>query len=205
MFIELTDHLRCPEDHEEQFLVLIPGEVAARSVRNGILGCPVCRREYLIRDGVAEFGNAPVPGEGAGAAVDAEAVRAFLGLSGPGGYAALVGTAGAAAPGLNEAVGGVHLVAVNPPPDLAEGPMLSLVRAPMLPLKARSLRGVVLGRGYGAEPAWVSDALRTLLPGLQLAGEGPTPDLAGLEILGEAEGWWVGRKGGRAEGRKAGV
>ena len=24
MFIELTDHLRCPEDHEEAYLVLLP-------------------------------------------------------------------------------------------------------------------------------------------------------------------------------------
>ena len=26
MFIELTDHLRCPEDHEESFLVLLPDQ-----------------------------------------------------------------------------------------------------------------------------------------------------------------------------------
>ena len=41
MFIELTDHLRCPADHEESYLVLLPDEIRERSVRAGRLGCPV--------------------------------------------------------------------------------------------------------------------------------------------------------------------
>jgi len=44
MYIELTDHLRCPENHEERFLVLLPDRVEDRSVRTGQLGCPVCGR-----------------------------------------------------------------------------------------------------------------------------------------------------------------
>ena len=42
MFIELTDHLRCPADHEEAFLVLLPDQMDGRAVRGGALGCPVC-------------------------------------------------------------------------------------------------------------------------------------------------------------------
>jgi hypothetical protein len=38
MFIELTDHLRCPEEHDEASLVLLPDELAGRSVRTGTLG-----------------------------------------------------------------------------------------------------------------------------------------------------------------------
>jgi hypothetical protein len=41
MFIELTDHLRCPADHAESYLVLLPEEMRERSVRTGRLGCPV--------------------------------------------------------------------------------------------------------------------------------------------------------------------
>ena len=59
MFIELTDHLRCPADHDEQFLVLIPELMDGRDVRQGSLGCPVCHRSFPIRDGVATFGRSP--------------------------------------------------------------------------------------------------------------------------------------------------
>ena len=52
MFIELTDHLRCPADHDEAFLVLLPDELDGRSVRTGTLGCPVCDRRFALRDGV---------------------------------------------------------------------------------------------------------------------------------------------------------
>ena len=33
MFIELTDYLRCPADHAESYLVLLPDEMQERSVR----------------------------------------------------------------------------------------------------------------------------------------------------------------------------
>ncbi len=59
MFIELTDHLRCPEDHEEQFLVLLPDRLDGRSVKEGQLGCPVCGRTFAVRDGTVDFGGAP--------------------------------------------------------------------------------------------------------------------------------------------------
>ena len=38
MFIELTDHLRCPADHAESYLVLLPDRMDGRSVREGRLG-----------------------------------------------------------------------------------------------------------------------------------------------------------------------
>jgi hypothetical protein len=81
MFIELTDHLRCPADHEEAYLVLLPDVVEKRDVRSGKLGCPVCNWETTFADGVVDFG----------AAVPRLPPRfpskrpAFLGLSGPGG------------------------------------------------------------------------------------------------------------------------
>jgi hypothetical protein len=38
LFIELTDYLRCPRDHAEAYLVLLPDEVVDRGVRSGELG-----------------------------------------------------------------------------------------------------------------------------------------------------------------------
>ncbi len=55
MHIELTEMLRCPERHEEGFLVLSTGEMLGRMVRSGMLGCPVCGREYPIVKGVVRF------------------------------------------------------------------------------------------------------------------------------------------------------
>jgi len=198
MFIELTDHLRCPADHEEQFLVLLPGAVIDRSVQTGDLGCPVCGREFRIRNSVLDFGDAP-GSEPEPSALDADAAVALLGVSGPGGYVALVGGAAAMHLGLSERLDGVSLVAVNPPRDVAAtGSRLSVLRAAMLPLKAGSMRAVLLGPGYGGDPRWVENAARVVLPGLRVVGEGTSPAASGLDILASVEGCWVGA---RATGR----
>ena len=57
MHIELTEMLRCPEPHAEAFLVLSTAEMSGRSVVSGVVGCPVCRREYGIVKGVINFGG----------------------------------------------------------------------------------------------------------------------------------------------------
>ena len=194
MFIELTDHLRCPADHDESFLVLLPSETVGRSVRAGILGCPVCNAEYPIADGVVRFADLPARPP-VRLSASADALHAFLGLAGPGGYAALVGGVTAMAPELAELNRGVHFAVVAPIPGLVESRALSLIEAARLPFKTASLRGVVLGGGYGDDAAWVGDAFRAVLPGLRVVGAGSAPGVPGLEILAAADGWWVGKKG----------
>ncbi len=127
----------------------------------GRLGCPVCGRTYEVTEGVAELaGPAALPPSGT--ALDPAAMHVLLGLSGPGGYAALVGTAAESWRGLAEAQPGVALVAVNPPAGIVDAaPLLSVVRAPILPLKARSLRGVVLGGDVAGDSHWVREAARS--------------------------------------------
>lgn len=193
MFIELTDHLRCPRDHEEAYLVLLPDLVEQRDVRSGRLGCPVCQWETTFTDGVLDFGGgkpAVLP-----SALSVEAVRAFLGVSGPGGYLALVGGPAALAPELGKAFRGVALVLVNPPEGTVAEPPASILRAARIPLKSGSMRGVVLGADFASDPAWVADAVGSVLAGLRIVVEGTAPDLAGLEVLAEAGGVYVGRKG----------
>lgn len=191
MFIELTDHLRCPADHAEQYLVLLPDRIVERSVIAGRLGCPVCGRTWPVVEGVAELGGPP-PGPPSGAVLDPAAMHVLLGLSGPGGYAALVGSAAEAWRGLAAELKGVALVAVNPPAGIADAaPALSVVRAPLIPLKARSLRGVVLGAEVSNDPHWVREAARATLPGLRVVGRGAEPELPELELLASAEGHWV--------------
>lgn len=197
MFIELTDHLRCPAPHDEQYLVLVPQVVERRSVRSGHLGCPVCHREFPIQDGVAVFGSAgdPVAPAPDLAGLTVEGLHAFLGLRGPGGYVALVGTVAALGPAVVELMRGVHFIGVNTPAGVVETPMLSLLRAPALPVKRRSLRAVAVGGDYAGRDEWLREAVRALLPGLHLVAQGE-PDAApdNLEVLASAGGWWVGRK-----------
>jgi uncharacterized protein YbaR (Trm112 family) len=191
VFIELTDHLRCPSDHDESFLVLLPGTMEGRLVRSGDLGCPVCGRTFQLIDGVFDTGTAPAT-EVADSVLDADAMTALVGLSGPGGYLTLVGAAGALWSEVAERNSGVALVAVNPPASVVDGPGISVVRSSRLPLKSGSMRGVVLSRPFADDPHWVREAARVVLPGLRIVGEGKDPPADILELLASAEGVWVG-------------
>jgi len=191
MFIELTDHLRCPADHAESYLVLLPDRMEDRSVREGRLGCPVCGRTYSLVDGVLDLGG-EVPDAPASTLLEPEALTALVGLSGPGGYLVLVGTPAARWRRVAELNPGVGLVAVNPGPDVADAPGISVVRSGSLPLKSRSMRGVVLGSPYGGDPRWIAEGARAVLPGLRVAGEGPVPESAAIDLMASAGGVWVG-------------
>ncbi len=226
MFIELTDILRCPADHDEAYLVLAPQAMDGRRVITGVLGCPVCRAEYPIVEGVAEFGSgaarrlgglaaghqggqvadvergmldAQPPGRLAAQppAYDAGALLAFFDLSGPGGYVCLVGGAARHAPGL-AAAAGVHVVAVNPPAGgVAASGSVSLLRAAAgLPIKTRQVRAVALGTDHTGG-RWMDEAVRVLLPGLRLVIEDETARPAGTSDLARGAGLLVARKSNR--------
>jgi uncharacterized protein YbaR (Trm112 family) len=191
MFIELTDHLRCPADHEESYLVLLPDRMEDRSVREGRLGCPVCGRTYSLVEGVLDLGGeiSPTP---ASTLLEPEPLTALVGLSGPGGYLVLVGRPAGRWREVAELNPGVGLVAVNPGPEVVDAPGISLLRSGSLPLKSRSMRGVVLGSPYGSDPRWVTDGARVVLPGLRVAGEGRVPESAAIDLMATAGGVWVG-------------
>lgn len=192
MFIELTDHLRCPRDHPERFLVLLPSRMEGRRVLTGELGCPVCGNLVQLAEGIADWGDAPASTAGTG--LTAEAVAAFLGLSGPGGFALLAGGVTALAPALARLIPGVRLVLVNPPAGTADSEDASVLRAARVPLRSGSTRGAVLGAEVTAIPERVAECVGAVLPGLRIVGEGGEPPTAGVEVLGESEGCWVARK-----------
>ena len=192
MFIELTDHLRCPADHDESFLVLLPDRMEGRSVRTGHLGCPVCGRTFQLKDGVLDTGDAPARGIGAASVLDADALTTLAGLHGPGGYLTLVGPVASLWADVAELNPGVALVAVNPPGEVSDTPDLSVLRGAGLPLKSGSMRGVVLGRPFADDPHWVREAARVVLPGLRVVGEGKDPPQELVDLLASAEGVWVG-------------
>ncbi len=187
MFIELTDHLCCPASHAEAFLVLLPVRTDVRRVVVGQLGCPVCGWGVSWSGGIPDFGggnrSASEP------PFDADAAHAMLGLDGPGGWVALAGEAGALAHELSELLPGVHVVAVNPPPAVEATGDVSIVTGGRWPLKARSMRGVVIGRDA---VAMRDAAVASALPGLRVVGAGSPPDARpGVELLAATTDHWV--------------
>jgi uncharacterized protein YbaR (Trm112 family) len=193
MFIELTDHLRCVADHDEGYLVLLPGTMADRSVLTGELGCPACGRIYRVEDGIVDFGGGSAD-EPPPSSLDADAVLALTGVAGPGGYLALVGGAARAHAEIRAGLPGVGIVGINPPRLLRVAPGFSILRGGSIPLRSSSMRGVVLGPGFGSDPHWVREALRVTLAGLRIVGEGREPEPGDLEVLASAGGCWVGSK-----------
>jgi hypothetical protein len=209
MHIELTEMLRCPEPHREEMLVLSTGEMRGRMVRSGLVGCPLCRKEFPISNGIVNFRRSrarvsrdeatatprthvppsPVP------SADATKLQALLEISGPGGFVVLVGSAVRQAPALARLMEGVHFVGVNPPGDMSEEAALSLLYATeKVPLKTAIARGVVVGADLAVSP-WLVEAHRVLLRGRRLVVETEDPELPiGLDRLAVGEGLWVGEK-----------
>jgi hypothetical protein len=187
--IELTDHLRCPQDHPEAFLVLLPDRMEERRVVAGHLGCPACGWSTAWTDSVPDFGGGwhaeGIP------PFDALAAQAMLGLGGAGGWIALAGNAGALAEELAELLPGVSIVAINPPGDLLPSATTSVIRSNAWPLKTHSMRGVILGSDA---MQWQAAAMSTTLPGLRTVGVGEPPHGENVQLLGDADGVWVAVK-----------
>lgn len=55
MFFELTDLLACPRCPPTHGLVLLVQEVEERRVLSGRLGCPRCRTDFPVSEGVADL------------------------------------------------------------------------------------------------------------------------------------------------------
>jgi len=206
--IELTEMLRCPERHEEGFLVLSTGEMRGRMVRSGVLACPKCGREYPVVRGVAHFsgggmrdagrvapGDPTHPASRISHPADVHTLQALLDLSGPGGYVLLLGSAAQHAVGLAGLMGGIHFVGVNAPDDVEELPVLSLLACEtMIPLRQKVGRAAVVGPDR-LGPEWLAEARRVLLPGRRLVIESErVAPPAGLTQLALGHGLFVGER-----------
>jgi hypothetical protein len=189
VYIELTDHLRCPESHEEAYLVLLPDQVDHRDVVAGHLGCPICGWSCAWTDRTPDFGGG-WRSDAASPCASGSDAQALLGIDGPGGWIALAGSAGRIALELQESLPGVGIVAVNPPADLRSSGTISVLLSGTWPLKAHAIRGAILGSDA---TAWTASALASVLPGLRIVGAGPRPEGA-AEVIGEAGGVWVAKR-----------
>ena len=197
MFIELAEYLRCPRDPGESYCVVLPEEMVGRSVIRGVVGCPATKLEYGIENRVANFipANAPpLPEHSDQAPVDAQAVHALLGVTTPGGYIVLLGSAARLGVELSELVGGVHFVGLNVPDGVEPSVAMSVLRGPSpLPLRSSMARGVVIGAEY-AVGSWLAEGSRVLLSGLRVVVFREGGVVPGTRALASGHGLWVGQK-----------
>jgi hypothetical protein len=201
MFIELAELLQCPENHESMPCVVAPDEMDGRRVVSGTVGCPVCKIEHKVAEGIVGFGEDPLLGVGSRSddltierMPQVDDVQALLNLSASGGYVVLVGSGSRLAEELARNTVDVHYVGVNPPPELRETESLSLLRSPRIfPLKDNSVRGVLIGREY-VRNRWMDDAGRVLAPNGRLVAVLDELSASGVRQLAVGDGMWVGEK-----------
>ena len=164
MFIELIDTLRCPVPHDESWLVAAATRVDARHIVEGTLGCPVCKAEYPIHDGVADFrrgGAAPLPAPSVPDAELGMRVAAMLDLADSQGFAVLLGAWGSHATELSGIVE-TPLMLVDPPDGIVGAPGISVLRCDgQIPLAAGAARAVAIDAGDLARVAGSVRVART--------------------------------------------
>jgi uncharacterized protein YbaR (Trm112 family) len=166
MHIEFIDLLRCPNVHEDSWLVAAFYRMDGRVVIEGKLGCPVCGAEYFIRDGVAVFDDTDPALQTAAPdefASDGTLIAALLDLSRPGMLALLAGEWARDAHAVSELTG-ARIIALNSPGRAFGSDDVAEIRARSpIPLAAQSLNGIAFDATH-ATPAMLSEAARLLRP-----------------------------------------
>lgn len=203
MFVEHIDLFRCPNAHEESWLVVAARTTVGRRILEGTLGCPVCRAEYRITSGVAYLGAeapaSPGPPDSAPEVEAPEALvlraAALLGLDEATGVVALAGEWALAARALAELVR-VHVVLVNPAPGAAVPAVgASVVRvAGRLPMGAGVLRGAALDASTAA-PDFLASAVHALRAGGRLVAPSSAPVPPACRELARDDRHWVAERG----------
>jgi hypothetical protein len=201
MFIELVDSLRCLEAHDETWLVAAASRTDGRHLIDGVLGCPICRREYAIRDGTAWF-SARQPGiadaDLTTLAADPDPVHvtraaALLDLSQPGGIVVLEGSWAAHADAVAE-LGVAHVVVLNArASESSVQEISSIVVADRLPFGSAALRGVAVDAS-GASPALLSSAASALRSRGRLVAPSDAAVPDGVEELARDDRVWVAER-----------
>jgi len=195
MFVEIVDALRCPRDHEESWLVLAAQRTEERHVLEGTLGCPVCRAEYLIHDGIADFTESPqarVTSDALHPLPPADHLAAMLNLGDALGFAVLIGAWGTRAGALIETVDAPPLLLVEPPAGVEMGHGLSGIRASTkLPLATGAARAVATD---SADPARVAEATRIARAGARIVAPAAARVPEGVRELARDDAVWVAER-----------
>jgi len=177
VFFELTDLLTCGRCGPTHGLVLLVQEVEDRRVRTGWLGCPNCRHDYPVTDGVADLRLEPDAfSEPRARYIETDdddelalKVLALLGLNEQRGFVLVDERIAYAAPAMSELAPELEVIAVSSTPsDPGEARGVSHVLADQpFPLVEFRLPGVAIAPG--GNPGLVAAAARRVATGGRLA------------------------------------
>jgi hypothetical protein len=190
VFVELIEHLRCPNGHEESVLVATATRTENRHIIDGVLGCPVCHAEFPIRGAVAEFGNRPTfsvvetP-----SAETAMRLAAFLELTDAPGFALLCSRWAAHLDPLTKLTQ-TPIVAVNP--STAVRAAAGAIRGDVIPFAEGSARAFALDSG--SSKAIIVSGVRAVRAGGRVLGPATLPVPEGVTEIVRDETMWVGEK-----------
>lgn len=167
-----------------------------RHVLEGTLGCPVCRAEYPIHDGIADFTDSTTEHGAAGAVLHtlppADHLAAMLNLGDALGFAVLIGAWGTRANELLELLDAPPLLLVEPPAGVTMGHGLSGIRASAtLPLATGAARAVATD---SLDVARVADAARVTRVGGRLVAPAASRVPEGVRELARDATVWVGER-----------
>jgi hypothetical protein len=201
MYIELVDSLRCVEAHEETWLVAAVTRMDGRHIVDGMLGCPICRREYAVRGGVGWF-SARQPCESSGSltnaappADDDATIRAaaLLGLIDAGGIVVLGGSWTRHADAVAR-LGASHVVVLSADAMASSTQEVSsLVVDDVLPFGSTIVRAVAVD-GSLATPALLESAVQKLRSRGRLVAPSSLHMPDGVTELARDETDWVGER-----------
>ena len=192
MFVELLEKLRCLNTHEDSPLVVTTAVTVARHIREGMLGCPVCHAEYLIHDGVVDFGGSvPVPAleQGFFTADRTTKIAAMLALDERGGVFVLDCVSSLLTSDLMSYSADAQFIAISGYDEVNGAG--ALLRSDTLPLARGSVRGIVLDR---SDAKMMRSAVSALALGGRLVAPADADAPAGISVLARDSEYWVGER-----------
>ncbi|MBC7896227.1 MAG: hypothetical protein H7066_12505 [Cytophagaceae bacterium] len=200
MFIELVDILRCPRAHEETWLVAAVSTFHGRHIATGSLGCPICRTEYPVADGAADFtvaGHPPdlSPRLPPSPVADDEVMRAraLLDLSEAGGVVAALGTAATLAAALEDSAE-CTILQVNPSGAATGRGVSTLWVDDRVPLAPDALRGALVGEDVSQ--ILLASLVAAIRPKGRLVAPVGLPLPEGMSELARDDRQWVASRTG---------
>jgi len=188
MFTPLVDILRCPNAHDETWLVASIDRSEDRDIREGTLGCPVCLAEYPIREGVVRFAEVESLPPTTQREEDAVRLAAALDLTEARMTAVLQGVWGGLAP-IVRGMSPAQLLLVNPPAGIASGDGVSIVQATTAPLARGSADAVAFDAT--ASDAMIESLVASLKGGGRMLGPAKTAVPEELTELARDDEVWV--------------
>jgi len=194
MHLLLTDHLICPRCAGESGLILLAERMTDRRVESGALGCPQCRSQYPIRNGVADLriDGAAAPAETI--ELDAEATHrlaALIGVTEGPAFVLTIGLATESAAHLAAIVPGVEVISAGAEDGGSAAGVSRILFDGRIPIRAGGVSGAAITVPAGTDI--LADATRVLNPLGRLVLT--AADDAAVETLTAADMRVVAREG----------